>query len=107
MHFYRLGIQPSEADGEGEDHAEWFGSLREAKQRRTELLQAFSDGDWSGHRTGEDFEIERIELVQLPLKRLILAILNRRGFIGKCQLMVARAHGPRLTGREGEDRWGW
>lgn len=78
MRLYRLGIVPPESEGEGEDHDEWFQSLREAKKRRKELIDmspALLD-----HRTGTDYEIEVVDFVALPLRKLLLAVLNRTGY---------------------------
>lgn len=58
MVLYRLEIAPAESDGEGEDHDEWFGSLRAARRRRAELIRA--DPHLNGHRIGSDFRIERV-----------------------------------------------
>lgn len=79
MTFYRLHIAPDEAEGEGEDHDQWFTSLRAARRRRAELIA--DNPSLRGHRYGQDFKIERVELVQLPPQALLLAVLNGRGYI--------------------------
>lgn len=78
MIVYRLEVAPSDSDGEGEDHDEWFSSLQAAKKRRGELIK--QDPDLEDHRYGEDFEIEKITLADDSRLKLILAILNRTSF---------------------------
>ena len=88
MKFYRLGIDGTASSLEDRD--EWFGSLRAARRRRSELirctpLHAVAD---------EDFEIEEVELADLPAKKLLLSILNRSGFAQR-RALVVRPHRPR------------
>lgn len=74
-YLYQLDIAPSEDAGEGEDWSEWYGSLAEAKRRRVQLIRA--DPDLDGHRYGEDYEIRRVTLPDLPRRALALALLRR------------------------------
>ena len=77
MKLYRLHIAPGEDAGEGEDHDEWFRSLRAAKRRRAELI-----GDnplMEGHRYGVDYEIDCYEwLGRAGPLALLLDTLKRR-----------------------------
>lgn len=77
MKVYQLHIAPSDADGEGEDHDEWFSSLKAARARRAELIA--EDPQLEGHAYGVDFKIEVHEVRPLPRRELVLALLNRRG----------------------------
>lgn len=74
---YRLSVAPGEADGEGEDHDEWFTSLKLAKARRKELID--DDPELKDHRYGEDYQIDRCEFAPLPQRALLLRVLNRDG----------------------------
>lgn len=86
MKLYCLSIAPSESDGEGEDHDEWFTSLEAAKRRRRELIR--DNPGLVGHKFGRDFEIEEIIFAKLPQKALALAILNRRGYVAQRTVVV-------------------
>ena len=85
---YRLGICPDESQGEGEDHDEWFSSLREAQRRRAELIRL--DPHLEGHRYGEDFEIDRVVFVDWSLRKLLLAVLNWDGCVEARDQVVPR-----------------
>ena len=91
MKLYRLKIAPSQTDGEGENHDEWFTLLSAAKIRRRILAHEM---DWSDHRYGQDFAIEEVEFVDLPPKKLLLAILNRT-FVKTVRVVVAPIEKPR------------
>ena len=79
MKFYKLEIAPGEDAGEGEDYSEWFTSLAQAKRRRAELIAG--NPRLEDHRYGADFEIECHTLRgDLPLKELLLRMLNRSRF---------------------------
>ena len=84
--FYRLEIAPSESDGEGEDHDEWFTSLEAARRRRAELIRA--DPHLEGHRYGSDFCVSRVILRDLSPKALVLAVLNRAGHVESSEEVV-------------------
>ena len=98
MNVYRLGIRPSEYDSDGEDFDEWFSSLAEVRQRRAELIreskethrqEAAECREWEVPRAVRpDYEIEKIELVDLPTKELALALLNRRRYIAARTIVV-------------------
>lgn len=75
MKLYRLRIDPGEHDGEGEDHDEWFSSLRDAKTRRAELIR--QDLCLVDSRTKREYAIDRVWFPPLPAKQLALTILNR------------------------------
>lgn len=79
MIVYRVGISPAEYEGEGEDHDEFFSSLKVAKARRAELIKG--NPTLEDNRYSEDFEIERIKVANLPRRDLILAILNGEGWV--------------------------
>ena len=96
MRIYRLGIEPGEANSEGEDHDEYFSSLDAAGRRRAELIR--EDPDLDGHRYGEDFEIERIDLADLAPRAMLLAILNRKGYIAAREVVVAAYISPEMRG---------
>lgn len=91
MKLYLLHRAPDESAGEGEDWNEWFGSLREANARRAELIQ---QTDWSTHRYGADFKIERVELAKLPKRQLLLAALNGRRCFPHREVIVAEYAPP-------------
>lgn len=76
---YRLNHAADVDEGEeGEDWDQWFGSLEEAKKMRTHYIrQGRSSVDQS-----TTLSIDRITLKPtLPTKALLLAALNRRGFV--------------------------
>lgn len=87
MIFYQLDIATPEDAGEGEDYSEWFASLAEAKRRRAKLIR--DDPALEGCRYPDDFAIDRIVLADLPPKELLLAVLNRKGFITSRETVVA------------------
>lgn len=78
MHLYRLSIAPdiNGGDGEGEDHDEWFSSLRAARRRRSELIREWKDA-WPDHPYGEDFSVHKVTFQDLPKKALLLQVLHR------------------------------
>jgi hypothetical protein len=85
--FYRLAIAGSKSDADGD---EWFGALRAARKRRTELIR-----ETPLHAVGdEDFEIELVELLDVAKKKLLLEVLNRRPFV-KRRAIVMPPHRPR------------
>jgi hypothetical protein len=81
MKFYLLHISPGEI--EGEDCDEYFTSLEAAKQRRAALMENNLEEDLEG-----EFQIDRITLVDLPPMQLALALLNRKAFICKREVVV-------------------
>lgn len=77
MIFYRINITPGNDEGD-EDQDEWFTSEKEARKRRTWLIKNVGDDAV----TGKNYSINRVELAEdLPFKELLLAVLNRKGFI--------------------------
>lgn len=102
MYVYQLQIEPLESDSEAEDHDEWFGSKAAAFKRRAELRRTTTAAD---HRTGYDFGIQRWEVKQMPMKQLVLALLNRRSW-STCRPTVI-AHEVALKGEVvgGRDRY--
>jgi len=74
---FRVHIAPSESDGEGEDHDEWFGTKREALARRKELID--ENPNLEEHRFGEDFQVDRVEFAPIPKRALLLRVLNGDG----------------------------
>ena len=99
MIFYRLGISPGEGEAEGEDHDEWFTSLEAAKIRRTELIAMNDDLKY-----GCDYGIRKTWIgCGLSRKKLILALLNREGFVDHDEDIVAPYYPPPETSQQGED----
>jgi hypothetical protein len=94
---YRLEIAPSEDEGAGEDHDEWFSSLEEAKRRRSELIKI--DPRLEGHRYNEDFSIWRYVPARLSPRRLLIAALNRKDWVEDHTLVVP-SYKPRNAGNE-------
>ena len=88
MRFYRLDRYPDESAGEGESWDEWFGSLSAARKRRAELIRAYRG---THYHCGPQFSIERVELVQMPIRALVRALLNRTGYIAS-SVEVVPAH---------------
>lgn len=86
MHVYRLQIMPGEADGEGEDHDEWFGSLRQARARRAHLIR--ENPRLEDHRTQRDFRITKCYVRDLSHKALLLAALNRTAWLDGSEEVV-------------------
>lgn len=78
MNLYQLQIAPGEYEAEGENHDEWFASLDAARERRRRLIA--EDPELKDHRFGRDFEISRIAVADLPLRALLLKVLNRTGW---------------------------
>ena len=88
MILYRLCISPTENASDGENWDEWFSSLVAAGVRRAELIAA--DPCLNNSRLGLDYGIEKVELTDhLSMKKLVLAILNRRGYIVSSEVVVA------------------
>jgi len=81
MIVYRLERFPSEGSPEGEDVDEYFSSYSTALQRRRQLLydREAADGELS---------IEKLILVDMPEKQLVLRILNRTGYILHREVML-------------------
>lgn len=91
MKFYRLHIKPSESDSEAEDQDEWFSSLAEAKARRRELIL-----DRGANDRVPDLDIDRVWFAtDLTARGLLLAVLNRSGFIIKTEELVAPYEEPK------------
>ena len=91
---YRIHGRPGEYDGDGENHDEWFSSLKAAKLRRAELehdAKAVLSVDPNAFKFAEDFEVERVYFRGLPPQALLLAVLNRRGYELKRELVVPPA----------------
>jgi hypothetical protein len=99
MKFYRLNIHPGENETEGLDLDEWFTSLGAARTRRTELIRATSADDY---KYGADFSIDEIELVNQPPRALLLAVLNRRGYVAS-KHSVVKPYSPPLDDQPDED----
>lgn len=91
MRLYQLSVAPGEYDGEGEDHDEWFMSLKAAKARRVELIA--ENPELTDHRFGADFAISAVDVKQLSPRNLALAILNGRGW-QKASREVIAAYKP-------------
>jgi hypothetical protein len=94
---YRLGVCAGPDDGEGEDNDEWFSSLEKAKRRRRELIaqDPYLDG---GHRTGQDYGIHRVWLVELPPRELLIRCLTGRAYVSRAEEVVPDYEGkPRKT----------
>lgn len=97
MKLYRLHIHPGEADGEGENHDEWFTSFVDALARREALIRETPD---DGYKYGTDYGIEAITFADLTPKKLLLAVLNREGYVASRHTMM-RPYKPNKTNREG------
>lgn len=82
MKLYQLHILDVGADVIYGDRDEFFPSLRAAMARRRELV-----AEHRGERI-DDFEIERIEIPDLPRKRLALLLLNRVRYVTKREIVV-------------------
>lgn len=84
MIFYRLNITPDEGTPEGADLDEWFSSLSAAIKRRKELIAVNppDEGD-------ENYSIDEIAIAKLPHKKLVMAILNRRGYISSQKQIIS------------------
>jgi hypothetical protein len=89
MKVYVLRISSDEYDAEGKDCDEWFETLRDARHRRENLIAEAVASDFEGMRSNSDFEIESVEIANLPRNELVLALLNRKGFIEPGSLRVA------------------
>jgi len=88
MNFYRLNRIPTEDASEAEDWNEYFTSLAAARARRAELLQEWAKwGHQNGHRTGEDFSIDKVTIKKQSVKAMILARLNHDLF-DSCEEVV-------------------
>ncbi len=75
MIYYRLNIEPKEDEPEGADQSEWFVSLREAQQRRSQLIRAT---DVATMKIREDYSIDRcVTNEDLTPKGVLFAVLNR------------------------------
>jgi hypothetical protein len=84
MVFYQLRILPGEGEPEGRCDDEWFTSKREALERRRALIEERGENDYV-----PDLELERVVITRsLPLKQLLLAVLNRRGFVSESEELL-------------------
>ena len=96
MRFYKIEPPTAEDTGEGEDTSEWFTSLRAAKKRFSEIMRECNgiQRDWetsdavkNGLETMPPFRFTECSLEQvllrddLPPREMLLAVLNRKGFI--------------------------
>lgn len=98
MKLYRLNILPQEHEGEGEDHDEWFTSLGAARKRRSQLIRNMPE---DSYKFGADYDIDEVELVDLPPRAMVLAVLNRECVVSS--RTVVEAYSPRLDDQQGED----
>lgn len=90
MVFYQLRICPGEGEAEGENQDEWFSSKREAIRRRQRVIR-----DRGANEHLMDLEIERVVVTDtLPIKRLLLAVLNGRGFVEESAEILGRYEAP-------------
>lgn len=76
MIFYRLSVPQDEQSDDPDE--EWFTSATEARTRRAEILR-----EAGGECSASDLWIERVTLVGLPPRALLLLVLNRRGFVAE------------------------
>lgn len=72
---YRLHIVREENQAEGEDLDEWFPTLEAALAQRTELAGMERENLW------EDLDVHEVVIANLTRTQLLLAVLNRRGFV--------------------------
>ncbi len=92
MKLYVVRIAPDVSQGEGEYHDQWFSSLRKAAACRAKCLLTV---DWAQHRYGRDFEIQEVELANdLSPRELLLAVLNRRGYVNSRRVVCRRQNHP-------------
>lgn len=92
MKFYCLSIAPDVGDAEGTDRSEWFTSREAVWRRRSALIAA--DPSLAGHRYGQDFSIDCVTVApDVTEKQLLLAILNRKGWVAE-RVLVASAYVP-------------
>ncbi len=89
MNFYRLNVAPDEYDSDDKDCNEWFSSLDAAKKRRADFIATHPTRD--GQRDDSDFSIDHVTLTTLGPKALLLAVLNRAGFIS-AEVTVVEAY---------------
>jgi hypothetical protein len=94
---YRLGVAPGDADGEGEDHDQWFGTLKEAKERREELIDR--DPFMVNHKYGVDYRIVRYVVGSLRGKNRVLALLRRQGWCASYEEVVPAYKAPEWFSR--------
>lgn len=84
MRLYRLELFPPEGEPEGAECDEYFRSERAARQRRAELIAAGELTDGAG-------AIERLTLVKRGRLALVLAVLNRKGYVAQREPIVGPA----------------
>lgn len=77
--FYKLGRTRA--------RSEWFELLRDARDRRVEIL---AESRERNEIPDSDLSIERVMLRPLSKHSLALALLNREGFIQEVALVVPR-----------------
>lgn len=106
MKLYQLHIAPGEDEGEGSDWDEWFPSLKDAKKRRAALIR--ENPTMGGCRYDRDYQIDAVTFVNLPVKQLVLQVLNHKGYVGERVEVVpeyrARERTPEEEAKEGA--WG-
>lgn len=74
---------------EGVNTDEWFTTHKDATRRynelKTEMIQGYEDDHDRDQETATqtvgDISLERIVLADMPMKELLLALLNQRGYI--------------------------
>lgn len=98
MKLYQLNVQPQEHEGEGEDHDEWFTALGAAKKRRSQLIRSMPA---DSYKFGADYSIDEVELVDLPTRALVLAILNREYVVSR--RAVVEEYSPPTDDQPDED----
>lgn len=94
MKIYRLHISPDEAEAEGIDCDEWFSSREAAEHRRRELID---DNPYLEGKPGRsDYQIDRVLVAveDLSPKRLVLALLNRRGWMKRSEIVLTDYEAP-------------
>lgn len=87
MTVYQLHISGSDYDADGEDFDEYFSSLEAARRRRKQLIDA--DPKMKDCRFDSDYKIDKLTLsTKLSPRQLILAILNRKGYVKERETVV-------------------
>lgn len=90
MKLYCLRVHPSESDGDGEVFDQWFTSLEAAKRVRARFIREVPADEY---KFGEDFRIDEVVLRALPHRALLLAVLNRQGWV-QTRRTVVEAYRP-------------
>lgn len=80
MKVYQLNVVAGENDADGENFDEWFTSLRAARARRAELIAETKASNFENVKYGHDLKIVCFEVADMPLSKLVLALLNQRGW---------------------------